>query len=232
MACPKIYMNGAASIGATTIIAGNRSMKDLYGKDVGEKFDSAWRNYFAGIAEKSGHPPALARAMATKEIVVIEVERKGKKYYIEPHDKKEGDKELREICKDGEIMTLTAMEAEEYGLAEAIYDSRDELLSALGYGDAQVVPNEELVLAQKDYEVVLKKLEKIYAKLLQYRMTYNIEISVNPKAARETLQKLIKRWQYLKRFAEVEPDVPVDTADIEYAIAYYQAIYDGLKVYR
>jgi membrane-bound ClpP family serine protease len=232
MACDKIYMNGATSMGAATMIAGNRSMKDLYGKDVGAKFDAAWRNYVAAVAEKNGYPPAIARAMVTKEVVVIEVERDGEKLYIEPKDKKESDKELREICKDGDILAITAMEAVEYGVATGIYDYQSELLSDLGYSNAQVVQNEKLAQALKVQDKILRKLDKMYAKIAQYQMTLDIQISVNPRAAKETLKKLIKSLEYLLVFEEKEQDVPISRQSIELAIAQYKAIHDGLDAMR
>jgi membrane-bound ClpP family serine protease len=228
MACDKIYMNGATSVGAATMISGNKSMKDRFGPDVGAKFDAAWRNYVAGVAEKNGYSPAIARAMVTKEIVVIEVLRKGKKVYIEPENKKKSDKKLRVICKNGDILALTAMEAVECGLATAIYDSQSELLLGLGYGNAQVVQNEKLAQAQGDYEEITKKVDRMFAKISQYQTTLQIQAKNDPKGAKETLKKLARCFEYLLKYQEKVPDVPVSREEIQKGLAHFKGIHDAL----
>jgi len=232
LSCDKIYMHPSTSMGAATMIAGNRSMKDVYGPDVGAKFDAAWRKYVAGVASKNGYFPALAEAMVTKEIVVLEVMRNGKKLYLQPDEMKKGDKVIREIDNKDEILTMTAKEAVEYGVCSGIYNTLEELLSSIGYSNTQVVQDERLDLAKEKYEKVSAKVEKILAKVGQYQQTLEMQMSSNPKAAMETIEKLLRSFNYLLKYQEKEKDVPVSSEKIREAIAQYQAYYDTLKTQR
>ena len=214
------------------MIAGNRGMKETYGQTVGEKFDSAWRSYLATLAEQKGRSGAIAKAMATKEIEVIEVRRKGKTVFIEPKEKMLGDTQVRILCKQGEILTLTAKQAMECHIADAIYESRQAVIAGLEMGDAPVVTNLSLDAAQEEYEQVLKRFRKVFSKIEELYMTIQYQMQVQPLAAKKTYPQLIKSLEYLRRMKEQGQDIPVSEEFIDEFLADIKAQYEAIRKVR
>ena len=127
-------MAPATSIGAATsiVVADDGQaydLKDVYGETVGEKYSSAWRSYFASLAQRSNHSGAIARAMVDKDISVIEVQRDGQALYVESKDKRPTDTIVRTLCKPGELLTLSASEAAACDVASGVAESRQVLLA-------------------------------------------------------------------------------------------------------
>ena len=93
LACDKIYMANNTVIGAATAIAISEtgrpeSLKEAFGEEVGEKFASAWRAYFASLAERNHRPGLLARAMVDRNTEVVEVAEANERFFIDPVNKK------------------------------------------------------------------------------------------------------------------------------------------------
>lgn len=229
LACDDIYMVPEVSIGAATIIAGNRGMVEIYGETVGEKFDSAWRNYLATLAEQNGRSGAIAKAMATKEVEVIEVNRNGNALFIEPKDKLPGDVQVRTLCEKGEILTLTAKKALECNIADAIYDSRQAIMAGLDLGIAPVTANPSLDAAQEEYDKVLKRFKKIVAKIEELYMTIDYQMQVQPLATKRTYPQLIKSLEYLLRMKEQGQDIPISEESVHSFLSEMKAQYKTLN---
>ncbi len=229
LACDNIYMVPEVSMGAATMIAGNRGMTEIYGKTVGEKFDSAWRSYLATLAEQNGRSGSLAKAMATKEIEVVEVKRKGETLFIEPKDKLANDVEIRTVCKKGEILTLTAKQAVQYNIADEIYESRQALLAKLEFGNPSVATNESLDAAQGEYEKVLKRFKKIVSKIEELYKTLGYQMQVQPLASKKTYPQLIKSLEYLLRMKEMGQDIPIDEQAVRSFLADMKGQYEAIK---
>lgn len=123
-ATTKIFMSPDSVIGAATaIMVGPGGTPMEIPEDVGAKFSSALRGKIRSKALKNGHNPAVFEAMIDmkKELIV----------------------DGQVICKEGEILTLTAQEAfKSYGdppkplLAAGIVKDIDELIQVLGYQGA------------------------------------------------------------------------------------------------
>ena len=184
------------------------------------------------IAEKNGYPPAFARAMITKEVVVLEVMRKGQKMYIEPADKKIGDKVLRTICEDGEILTITAKDALDYGFASGNPNSREELLADLGYKNAQYVENVKIPKAEKDYIKVNERVHTMVNKVQELGKTIENQMVLNPTAAKKTTDNVIKKMEYLVKFSKTQKDVPYPTAQLQKELSRYKSLRDTLNATR
>ena len=229
LACDNIYMVPEVSMGAATIIAGDRGMREIYGQTVGEKFDSAWRSYLATLAEQKGRSGAIAKAMATKEIEVIEVRRGAKALFIEPKEKIPGDVKIRVLCEPGEILTLTAKQAVECHIADAIYESRQAVIAGLELGNAPVVTNTSLDVAQEEYEKILKRFKKIVSKIEELYMTIEYQMQVQPLAAKRTYPQLIKSLEYLLKMKEQGQDVPVSEESVNEFLADMKAQYEAIR---
>lgn len=107
-----------------------------------EKAESFTRVAFVRAAEANDYPEALLRAMVSQQLEVWQVENleTGKYEYFEtkdvPKDEEVYDVENKYlVVKDDEILTLTAKQATEYGIARAQVKDLDEALAFLAERD-------------------------------------------------------------------------------------------------
>ncbi len=87
---------------------GAAELRLLWGEPVDEKELSHWEGEMRAVAGRRGRDPEIAAAMVRRDLGV------------------EG------LAKKGELLTLTAIEAEEIGYCEGIVNSRNELMQAVG----------------------------------------------------------------------------------------------------
>lgn len=118
-----------------------------------EKTESFTRAAFQRAAEANGYPEVLLKAMVTMQTEVYRVEnlKTGEKEFFEGHelpdDKKKYDLDNKElIVKNDELLTLTASQALEYGVARAVVDSRAGALEFLAGRDGVTFTGEPMVL--------------------------------------------------------------------------------------
>jgi membrane-bound serine protease (ClpP class) len=118
-----------------------------------EKTESFTRAAFQRAAEANGYPEVLLKAMVTMQTEVYRVKnlKTGEKEFFEKHelpdDKKKYDLDNKElIVKNDELLTLTASQALEYGVARAVVDNRAEALEFLAKRDSVVFDVEPMVL--------------------------------------------------------------------------------------
>ncbi len=108
-----IYMSKNGTIGAAQVI-------DSSGNAAEDKADSAWRAAMISAAESSGRDSSYALAMA---------------------DPSQDLPKYRAGV--GQLLTLTAKEAEEVGYSEGTYATFEEVLKAAGYENAEVISTKE-----------------------------------------------------------------------------------------
>ncbi len=116
-------------------------------KILGEKEQSPVRSMFRKYAQRNGYPIPIVEAMVTPELEVVQVRYKDGtvKYMLgsEYEDLAEAEKEKVEgkriVVREGEILTLTAREAEEYGIARFVVGDIRELLEKYDLAGAEVV---------------------------------------------------------------------------------------------
>lgn len=144
MACDEIAMQPHASLGDVMPIL--MTMQDLPA-DIKEKARSPVRAKFANYATQHGYPVALAKAMVDPDIEVVRVVLSGQEgretYYIEGRNVEEwvrqkteveGYREVppREIVVGaGQLLTMGAAQAREYGFSKYTIPTRPELLHEL-----------------------------------------------------------------------------------------------------
>jgi membrane-bound serine protease (ClpP class) len=118
LATPKIYMAPGSVIGAATpiLMGPTGGVQDL-NDDVGEKMKSGVAAMVRAAAEQGGHSPELAEAMVRREA----------EYKIGTNV----------ISKAGELLTLTASEAEGI-LSEGTVENLDAMLEAIGLPGAEI----------------------------------------------------------------------------------------------
>ncbi len=136
LSCSSIYMADGTSIGAAApVIAGADGKMEA----AGEKTTSAVRSQMASLAEKNGHPASIALAMVDADVELWEIEVDGKVRAASEADivrleKDRGAKIERgpAVSQKGKLLSLTAREAERYGLSSGTVDELPALLELLG----------------------------------------------------------------------------------------------------
>jgi membrane-bound serine protease (ClpP class) len=109
IACETIYMAPGAALGAATPVDGGT------GDTASEKVVSAVRKTFKATAEARGREPQVAEAM------------------VDP------DVEIDGLIERGKLLTLTPTEAEQWGYADDVLATREEVLAAAGLSGRPVV---------------------------------------------------------------------------------------------
>ncbi|MFW6216012.1 MAG: NfeD family protein [Alkalispirochaetaceae bacterium] len=135
LASNEIYLAPGTSIGAATpVIQGPEGEQTA-----SEKTVSAVRGQMAALAERNGHPPAVARAMVDPAVELLSAEVDGERRLITRQEleaiESEGEREIGStevISEAGKLLTFTAGEMERYGISKGSPVNRQELASLLG----------------------------------------------------------------------------------------------------
>ena len=236
LTCDKIYMAPVSVIGAATVITMDENgkpieIREVLGETIGEKIGSAWRNYLASLATNKNRPAILAKAMENKDIEVVEVNRKGNRVFIESINKKPDDIVVKMWSKKGSLLTLTAQEAVDCGMADKIYENRQALLKDQDALSAQIIPDKSMEEARKLCARIEKSLEKINS---------SVDLGIKQLKATRTRGQAMKAMRSLmddahfvlglkRKFGE---DVPVDEKMVQDFLNSVQAEYDSLKAIR
>jgi membrane-bound serine protease (ClpP class) len=135
VSCKDIIMRENTTIGCSAPIT-------MGGSEMGaverEKMESFVRATFSRAAEANGYPEALLKAMVSEKLEVWQVKNKktSQMEYFEkdflptdPNVFEIAQKKL--ICPAGELLTLTAQQAKEYGIARAVVQDLDGALDFL-----------------------------------------------------------------------------------------------------
>jgi len=220
LTCDYIYMANDTAIGAATpILISETEVKDLrsaFGATVGEKFMSASRAYIASIAEQRSRPGALARAMVDRNIEVVEVIEDDRRLFIEPKEKKSEQAVVRTWSERGTLLTLTASEAVECGIANGLTESRKTIESKFRLEKPRIVQNNEAAKARRSFEIAKKKFDKLQIVIDRY--VKEIEVGDNRKEAILILGKLIKKYEEAIALGKAYPDLNIDEESFKAAI--------------
>ena len=135
ISCNEINMSPGAELGDCEPIIPS---SDGGYKTAGEKIQTVLRTKFRKFAEKNGYPVLLSEAMVTSEIEIYRVEKEGSlaHSFISSRELNEMDdedkakiKKKKLIVEKGQLLTMHAREAFEYGFVKNIVADRDELLN-------------------------------------------------------------------------------------------------------
>jgi len=136
-ACAEIYMAPGTSMGAAApVVASTGGAMEA----ADEKSVAAVRSQMAALAERNGHPVGLALAMVDLDVELWEVTMDGRTAALTLTDleRMERDQGSRApervgiISPVGKLLSLTAGEAERYGLAAGLVENRESLFSMVG----------------------------------------------------------------------------------------------------
>jgi len=204
LACDKIYMSPSSTIGAAAITSTD---------DPNDKISIAWQQYLESLARRRERPGIIARAMVNRNIEVVEVIENGKHKYIEPMQADANQIVVRTWTKIGSLLTLTATEARQCRISEAIAKSRYE---ALFFNDAT---NAEIAVDPSVNEA-LRTFRKAQLKFSRLRATLDANIKLveqtdNLEAAINLLREIRQDYKSLLLLAQRFPDLYLDEELIE-----------------
>ena len=230
-ACDQIFMEDNSVIGAATLVAkiggGPIDVKKVYGEDLGEKLSSSWRSHLASMAERQGRPGILAMAMADRDIEVIEVSEGNTSMFIDPANKRPQQNTVHVWSKKGALLTLTAQDAVKCGIADKIFDSREQLLGFLQAEDARIAMNNALQNARQELKRAKAQIERI-RKSLDLK-TQQLEYEHPAPKILKILQSARNDFQILIKLAKKYPDLQLATYPLEEELNSIEAAYDKIK---
>ncbi|MGB2807389.1 MAG: hypothetical protein WBC22_06600 [Sedimentisphaerales bacterium] len=230
-ACDQIFMEDNSVIGAASLVAksatGPTDIKKVYGEDLGEKLTSSWRTHLASMAERQGRPGILAMAMADRDIEAIEVSQGNNKLYIDPANKRPQQNTVHVWSKKGTLLTLTAQDAVKCGIADNVFESREQLLAFLQAEDAGIVMNNALQNARLELKRAKAQIAKI-RKSLDLK-TQQLEYEHPTPKVLKILRDARSDFQTLIRLAKRYPDLKLSTRPFEDELNTIEAAYDKLR---
>lgn len=131
LAASQIAMANGTTIGdCAPIIQGQQGIVMA-----GEKIESPLRAKFRNLAEKHGYPKLLAQAMVSLDMEVMRVKKDGKWEYFTPKQWDNLSKQQQStytdkqtVDHDGELLTMTDIEAKEYGFSIGSFATLEDFL--------------------------------------------------------------------------------------------------------
>jgi membrane-bound serine protease (ClpP class) len=146
LSCGNLVMIPATTIGDCAPISYSKEGPEM----LGEKFQSPIRAKFRALAKRNGYPVKLAEAMVSAGKEVFEVVIDGKKMFIDASDYEDlTDEEKKKITSkktivdEGELLTMDAEEAVEFGFSKMTADSIDDMLGQMGIENYEVIRIEQ-----------------------------------------------------------------------------------------
>jgi hypothetical protein len=178
MACKEIYMTEGATIGAAVSYrVGRDGMPVRMPADVAEKMQSVWRAVCRKAAEHGGHPSILAEAMVDPAFSLT-MRRDGERVVVE----RDGAGDV--LKAKGRVLTLTAREAVNCGLARGIVEDLAALGPRLGLTGWQVLETSRGRRREGGQAAPLEQSPPIFFDVLAQKAT-----SLNTSDTQTDLQK-------------------------------------------
>jgi membrane-bound serine protease (ClpP class) len=147
LACADLVMRPSTTIGDCAPIIFTQEGPEM----MGEKFQSPIRAKFRALAQRNGYPEALTEAMVTPEKEVYAVEIAGEKIFMDAKayadlspEERNNIASKKTIIAEGELLTMNAAEALDYGFSRMTADSIEEMLKQMEITDYEIVRIEEM----------------------------------------------------------------------------------------
>lgn len=233
LACDKIYMANDTTIGAAATVTVSdtgqpQALADTYGKDVAEKFSSAWRAYLASLAERNHRPSLLARAMVDKGTEVLEVIDSDSRDFIDPGSKQPEQQVVKIWNKKGTLVTLTAREAVDCGIADKLAYSQQDVIRDLGAADAKIKTDNAIQDAAMELKRANGQLNRIL-KSIDLKIKQAKEPMPPPKAL-SILRAARSEFATLVKLAKKYPDLQLNVRALEEELNSVEANYQKLRM--
>lgn len=147
LSCADLVMRPATTIGDCAPIIYTQEGPEM----MGEKFQSPIRAKFRALAQRNGYPEALTEAMVTPEKEVYVVEIAGERLFMDAQayadltpEELDSVASKKTVIAAGELLTMNAAEALDYGFSRMTADSVEEMLKQMEIADYEIVRIEEM----------------------------------------------------------------------------------------
>lgn len=154
-ACDQIVMTSGAAIGDSAPV-------DAQGKETSEKIVSYIRTTIRSTAERQNRNPDIAEAMVDKSLFLVRLENGDiiKLRPIEYINEKDAGTRMEILCAEGELLTLSTLQALEYGFVDAQTEDLSELLSQYQIVEIEQDYSENVITALTEKEVLNQQEER------------------------------------------------------------------------
>jgi hypothetical protein len=168
LACDYIYMANGTAIGAASPSFGNADLS-ASGVVSEKKILSAARGYIASLAERKGRSGLLAKAMVDSNVAVLEVTEGDKTMFITPEDKTASQTVQHVWNNKGSLLTLTADEAVQCGIANKLLDSEEEIVSEFSLKKPRIIHSQDTIKARAQFEMAKTEVKNSYNDIDYFR---------------------------------------------------------------
>lgn len=248
MGCDKLYMEENSAIGAATLVVvdvndGLKSAKDKFGRDIGEKMDSAHRAYCVSVAEQAGRSGLIAQAMVDRQTEVLAVKTDDGKIEICDGSPKSG-KEVIVINPKGSLLTLSAQRAAEIGFSDGVIENFNVWKQGT-YSGSKFIPRQEVQSALRQYQIYEKQMDNAFrtidqlidkvnltsSKVVHYRYEYERrELTAKRRAdLRQAIGSMIYQFKQVVALKKKCDDLPVELDEVVSAVDHLTVLYNELK---
>ncbi len=220
LACDRICMAPNTTIGAASLVKSHSAVSD-------DKLSIAWEQYLASLAQRRNRPGLLARAMVDRDISVIEIIRDGKRLFIDPAETEPNDMFVARWTESGSLLTLTAMEAMQCGIAESVVAGRSEMLQKIGAVSAEIVVRDEAAEAERTFRKAKLKFARLRRSL--DANIKQLELTESMPQAIALLREVKEQYKSLLLLARRYRDLYLDTELIEQQLSKAESYYEKAK---
>lgn len=222
LACDEIYLAPTAAIGAALPF-----VEKAGAPKVDEKLVSAFCATMRAVAAKKGHPPELAAAMVDPDVELREVTLRGRRYFVPPERVgemvREGATMGRWVTHRGKLLTLTAGEACDLGLASGKATSRKDILTALGFKRPAVIDRKTSVAVARGLAAKRQaqlRMQALYGLLgREWRRGQQLAASAHPDGAVQAYRLCASACVDLKGLDQEHPDLGINMTELRGFVA-------------
>lgn len=153
-ACDQIVMTSGATIGDSAPV-------DAQGNEAPEKIVSYIRTTIRSTAERQNRNPDIAEAMVDKNLFLVRLENGDiiKLLPIEFINEQDAGTQMKILCDDNQLLTLTTVQALDYGFVDTEAEDLSELLTQYRIVEIEQDYSEKIITALTQ-EVVLSQQEE------------------------------------------------------------------------
>ena len=163
LACDQLIMEPGSAIGDCEPIMPTQGGYTT----AGEKIQSPLKERFRSYAKKNGYPVLLAQAMVSSQLKILKAYHSGNQqrlyrsedWEMLSEEQQQAYSEVKIICHEGDLLTLSDGEALEHGFSRGTYANIDDYLNEVGLTPVENVlemnSTEQLVDVIDDYTPIL-----------------------------------------------------------------------------
>jgi len=134
---------------------------------------------------------------------------------------------VRTWSEKGSLLTLTASEAVECGIADGLAESRKSIASRFRLEEPRIVQSTEPVKARRKFEAAKEKMEKLIISI--DRHVKEVEVSEDKAESLRLLDKLVKKYKELIALKKANADLPVTMEACKKAVNSAEAARRNIK---